>query len=119
MKYRISSMPVEIGKGTIVGSNKVFVPLLKFPKDIDNYKDDADGIIKVDKPNDERFKLKRFGREELNKTYTADVGAMQAARKAKKGLLDANQSLVVNDPKRPIHMKDLKRGTLDLSLIHI
>ena len=63
------------GEGTIVGSNRVYVPSLKLPTNIDCYKDDAEEAIKHEKPKGERFQLKRAQNAgELNKTFSTGGG---------------------------------------------
>ncbi len=104
------------GDGTIVGSNKVRVPMLRFPKNIDNYKEEAEVAIKVERPKgDTRFRLKRSGKDELNRSLAPTLGEMggsgDLSKKAhKRGFLDVNRTAL--DSSQPISL-NLKQGSLE------
>ncbi len=96
-----------------------------------NYKEDADTAIKVERPKGEgRFKLKRTGKDELNKTTVTpqpgDAPGLGTMKKSHKGrLLEVNRSVAVGDDSsvgnsavkggHSIHVPplDLKRGKLE------
>jgi len=86
-------------KGTIVGTNKVWVPVLRFPENLEFYKEEAEGVVKIERPNENRFKLKRYTNADLNKTYTKNAAVNNSldVRKGRKGLLDisANSSAAI------------------------
>lgn len=77
-------------EGTFVGSNKVWVPLLKFPQNIDNYKEGGRVVMQVERPDEDRFKLKRSTKGDLNKSslQPSMEKSMEVTRSMKKGLLD-------------------------------
>ena len=117
------------GDGTIVGSNKVWVPMLKLPENIDNYKEESEAVIKIARPKDDvRFKLKRTDKEGLNKTQIPMPGELPAGdvkKSRKKGLLEINRSAVTSIDGQPspsaikgghtiqVPPLDLKRGKLE------
>jgi hypothetical protein len=79
-------------EGKFVGSNKVWVPLLKFPQNIDNYKEGGKVPAKIDRANDSRFQLKRSTKEDLNKSFMPPSSdkSMEGFKSGKKGLLDTS-----------------------------
>ena len=95
----IVSANINKGEGVIVGSNKVWIPLLNFPTNIDNYKDDAEEAIKVEKPNEGRFKLKRYvPNEAANKSINA-IGpdpTSQLKKAKNEGIADMNKSAIIS-----------------------
>ena len=79
-------------EGTYVGSNRVWVPLLKFPQNIDNYKEGGKVPVKIDRANDSRFQLKRTTKEDLNKSLMPPSldKSIEGLKIGKKGLLDTS-----------------------------